>query len=255
MADRWYFAWGESTFGPYSAVHLRQIAALGRLLPIDAVWEEGTALRLPPDQVKQLFPDLQAPTLPAHAHAPVANPASAPPQLPEGIRPSIPGEAVTLEAPSAASTAPETPAGRQEEARKPDGMMLRVVADENDSALAAAPPSSDRPGPATTQDRTREASPAVTGAGGQNPQRPAPTSPNHSSPQNQPVRKGRATAVRGVVIVSQDGDRVHYRNKCVKCGHEDACRSTMPIRSGVTRGQFFCPRCRELGETVIKGVC
>jgi hypothetical protein len=67
------------------------------------------------------------------------------------------------------------------------------------------------------------------------------------------AKKGRATAVRGVIIVSQDGRDVRYRKKCTKCGQEDSSTSRMPIRHGTTRMGFFCPKCRKLMQVEIQG--
>ncbi|HEV3261767.1 MAG TPA: DUF4339 domain-containing protein [Gemmataceae bacterium] len=68
------------------------------------------------------------------------------------------------------------------------------------------------------------------------------------------VRKGRAMAVRGALIVGQDGTVVHYRKKCTACGYEDVCRSRMPIRNGMTRVPFFCPKCRKVRQVEIQGI-
>jgi hypothetical protein len=70
----------------------------------------------------------------------------------------------------------------------------------------------------------------------------------------QPARKGRATALRGAVIVGQDGQSVQFRKKCTKCGHEDASKSRMPIRQGITRSGFFCPKCRRLMPVELQGI-
>src|SRR5262249_19838223 len=50
---------------------------------------------------------------------------------------------------------------------------------------------------------------------------PAPPEPAAGSSSRQPARKGRATAGRGAVIVSQDGVNVKFRKKCTTCGHLD----------------------------------
>lgn len=68
-----------------------------------------------------------------------------------------------------------------------------------------------------------------------------------------PERKRRAEAVRGAVLVSQDGAIVHYRKKCSKCGHESTSKNSMPIRMGSTTASFFCPKCKKLRDVVIRG--
>lgn len=70
--------------------------------------------------------------------------------------------------------------------------------------------------------------------------------------QPKPVKKGRATAVRGVVIVGQDGEMVRFKKKCEKCGQLAGSANKMPIKSGVIRTNYFCPKCRKTGEVVIQ---
>jgi hypothetical protein len=64
---------------------------------------------------------------------------------------------------------------------------------------------------------------------------------------------GVATAVRGAIVVSQDGSRVSYRKKCIKCNYEDTCRHQMPIRNGATRTTFFCPKCKKVRPVELQG--
>lgn len=81
----------------------------------------------------------------------------------------------------------------------------------------------------------------------------APPAPKPKQQNNQPKpKKGHAIASRGAVIVSQDGDVVHFRKKCTKCGHEDASKSRMPIRNGASRQTYFCPKCRKLMSVEIQ---
>jgi len=61
-------------------------------------------------------------------------------------------------------------------------------------------------------------------------------------------------AVKGAVVISQDGQVVQYRKKCIKCGQEDSSKHRMPIRNGVTRASFFCPKCRKLSPVEIQGM-
>lgn len=70
----------------------------------------------------------------------------------------------------------------------------------------------------------------------------------------EPKRKRRAVAVKGVVLLSQDGVSVHYRKKCSECGFEDACRSTMLISTSTTRASFFCKKCCKTREVEIRGI-
>jgi hypothetical protein len=42
------------------------------------------------------------------------------------------------------------------------------------------------------------------------------------------------------------------RKQCIACGYKDAGRTTMPIRNGVNRLPFHCPKCKTRGEMVIE---
>jgi hypothetical protein len=66
-------------------------------------------------------------------------------------------------------------------------------------------------------------------------------------------RMRRAMAMKGAILLSQDGYHVHYRKKCPQCSFEDTCRSTMLINIGSTRSHFFCPKCRKSREVEIQG--
>lgn len=59
------------------------------------------------------------------------------------------------------------------------------------------------------------------------------------------VRMKRAVVECGAVIVSQDGERVRFRKKCVRCGFEESTNSVMRLMPGVNRQLFFCPKCRK----------
>jgi hypothetical protein len=85
--------------------------------------------------------------------------------------------------------------------------------------------------------------------GAPTPPPPAPALP----PPPEPVKKRRAIAVKGAIINSQDGVRVEFRKKCIDCGHEDSCRSSMLIGQGITRTTFFCPKCRKLRPVELQG--
>jgi hypothetical protein len=72
-------------------------------------------------------------------------------------------------------------------------------------------------------------------------------------PQEKP-RLRRAVALKGAILVSQDGVQVHYMKKCSECGHQDASRSTMLIGQGVVRSFFYCRKCRKNREVQIQGI-
>lgn len=86
-----------------------------------------------------------------------------------------------------------------------------------------------------------------------------PAAPSSSAPVSPPGwqqnqgRKGTATAGPGAVIVGQDGFNVKYRKQCTACGHADSSWHTMPIRTGLTRASFYCPKCRKNRNVEIRG--
>jgi hypothetical protein len=61
MADNWYFTWNNTSFGPFSAAQLRDLAALGRLQPTDIVWKDGMKTGVQASSVHNLFPESKTP--------------------------------------------------------------------------------------------------------------------------------------------------------------------------------------------------
>ncbi len=253
MSDQWYFASGQKRFGPFSSAQLKECASQGRLQPTDTVWKEGIQKGVSAAKVKHLFPDVSAQDLPTKAIAPVNNEASTTIQPADSPSPLVPNEAAKL-APISTSTNAQEILGDQQTVRIPEGSVLTAVRDDNASDLLYSALPINSPVPAAMMEQPPETSPALTKDTDLYPKIPETTSQYHPSPEKKPVKKGRATGVRGVVIVSQDGERVNYRNKCVTCGYENTSRSSMLIRRGVTRTQFFCPKCRKLGEVAIQGI-
>ncbi len=129
-------------------------------------------------------------------------------------------------------------------------------------------PSAPPPAPSDGLGKSDETGPAsaapTASAPGRSAAAPCAADPGSSSkavpkekaprPPPEPVRKRRAIAVKGAVILSQDGVTVHYRKKCSQCGFEDRCRSSMPIGNGTTRANFFCTQCRKGRDVQIQGV-
>jgi len=68
VTDHWYFEWDGKTFGPFSGVELKDLAALGRLQPTDLVWKEGTDKHVIAAKVKHLFPHLHTGVPASDAH-------------------------------------------------------------------------------------------------------------------------------------------------------------------------------------------
>jgi hypothetical protein len=193
MADQWYYAQGGTTFGPFSAAQLKELAAAGKIQAQDGVWKEGMDRRVPAAKVKQLFPERPR-------QAPAAAPA----------------------APAAETTQP--PGGKASEATVP----------------AERPADSAAPEPATAED----AGPRPA-AEDQPADQPAVEAPPAPKPPPEFKRVKRVLSVRGGDLVSQDGEKVKYRKRCLKCNQPDTGVSTMPIRPGTTRVMYFCPKCKK----------
>jgi hypothetical protein len=83
------------------------------------------------------------------------------------------------------------------------------------------------------------------------PLAPAKAAPAPEKPEGRPKR---VLSVKGGMIVSQDGITLRYRKKCAVCSHEDNSIATAPIRSGTTRVNYFCPKCKKSRPVEIQGV-
>ena len=244
MADQWYFAWDKQKFGPFSAVQLKELAALGRLQPKDLVWKNGIEKGVAADKVKHLFSDPCATILPVKAR--VAD-LSSTQQPPGDLGSSIPNE------PANVGLLPmngPTPDGEQPAI--PDGLSLRAIPEQCEETPAVSPPPVNSPGTERNEDQAPETSPDLTSTADESLQTP-PIANKPADSLKKRVGKGRATAVKGAVIISQDGEYVKYRKKCTQCGHEDSCTRAIPITNGVTRDTFFCTKCRKKREVVIQG--
>jgi ribosomal protein S27AE len=57
----------------------------------------------------------------------------------------------------------------------------------------------------------------------------------------------------GAIVLGHDGRVVQFRKKCRNCGHVDTTRSTLPIRNGISRTNFFCPKCKKSSDVEIRG--
>jgi hypothetical protein len=93
-----------------------------------------------------------------------------------------------------------------------------------------------------------------TGSGNAKSQSHAVSAHDQRRAQPEPIQKLRVVAIRGAVIVSQDGRVACYKKKCINCGHEDPNRTTMQIRRGINRVSFFCPECRKTRTAEIQGL-
>lgn len=64
------------------------------------------------------------------------------------------------------------------------------------------------------------------------------------------------TVLQGAVIVSKDGLRISYKQKCEKCGHVSTSTTTMTVgstTSSKTTSQFRCSKCGNHQRIEIQG--
>jgi hypothetical protein len=201
--------------GPFSAAQLQALASAGRLRAEDAVWRNDMEHAVPVSRVKNLF--------------------LTPPPLPRPL------EVAAAEVPLAA--------GAPVPSVSPSDPILAEVL-PGDPLLAAT---GVMPGTSDEQALVAADAPAPLRA---DPASAAPSSQSKAGADSDTWSKPkmrRAVAVKGAVLLSQNGYNVQYRKKCCQCGCEDASRSTMLIGIGITRSHFFCPKCRKSREVQIQG--
>lgn len=230
MAEHWFFAWDANRFGPFTEAELKHLAMLGRLQPTDTVWKEGVANGVAAHRIKNLF-SRPAEPIPMNASPGVSSPI---PSADESLPPS------------------NAPATSEEQLQGiiPDGLTLRPMAGQIDTPPLPSPVTKT---PDTRVD-VRPKSSSETSAAAQEPATTGHTNMSQPGPFKEPSRKKRAVGVKGVVILTQDGEVVRYRKKCDKCGAEDSCTRAVTIKSGPAIDRFFCPHCRKLGRVEIRGV-
>ncbi len=234
MADLFYFARDQEQFGPFSAVQLKEFAASRRLQPTDTVWKEGMKKAVLAATVNYLFPDAPATGRPADTKVEAASGPVSSPRPATSPAPGIP----TSVAPSAGTL---TPADAQTIPAEPRSGMIPAPG-HAPPAVSLAPrlPS----GEGESEGRIRELSPASTADTERKSPSGAPTTQKQARSQPPPMKKGRVTGAKGAVIISQDGEAVRYRMKCIKCSYEHVSQNRMPIKNGCTRVSFFCPKCK-----------
>jgi hypothetical protein len=88
---------------------------------------------------------------------------------------------------------------------------------------------------------------------------PAVDDPSIEKPIKKPTalvkeREKRVVSIKGGVICSQDGKHVQFRGKCATCGYEAQGRSTLAIRQGPMKVNFFCRKCRKGRQVEMMGI-
>jgi hypothetical protein len=229
MPDKWYFAWDGNRQGPFSAGQLKDLAEQGKLQPRDTVWKEGIEDGVRAEQIQNLFPAPQAETLPETASPSAADEPLSSLRPSKGLSSRFPNQVAKLEPWLSSSHDQGIP--QEQHGTIAEGLTLKEI-DDNDSTDSVS--------------AVKETA--------------APASPDGASTRSYPPtaslpkKKGRAVAARGAVLISQDGQNVQYRKKCLKCGHEDASRCVAPIRNGLIRGTFYCRKCRKASVVEIQCV-
>ena len=237
MAVQWFYGATQAKLGPFSARQLKELSVLGRLKPTDMVWKEGVTNGLPAGDIRGLFNSKQAdavvisttdlPVLSAVLERvldlplAIAFPVTATKQAAEIIREEL---------------EPKDIPGSREIAVEPLNSIPALQIP--DAPIAAEL----EPAPAEIAPTPLE--PKVMVAPGMERPRAKPTA----------ARPKRGIAEAGAIIISQDGERVRFRKKCVRCSFEESSNTVMRLMPGVNRQSFFCPKCRKLAEILIRAV-
>jgi hypothetical protein len=245
MADAWYFGWGNRRFGPFSEAQLMDLAERGRVQPSDIIWKEGIEKGLLAGNVKNLF---RPPPVDTVAPAAIETVALQPTPMTASIGssrslPSTPAKFNDWLA-SAHHQKAEIPP------EIPDGLSIKPIQGLDDSPSPIAPATDRSPDLDATEDRAGAAIPSGGNAGNSKPKGAGNHQP--SGQTQAPKRTMRAVALKGAVIMNQNGEIVQYRKKCIRCAYEDQSRTSRPIRVGIHRDRFFCPKCRKMGEVEIQ---
>jgi hypothetical protein len=251
MADQLYLQRGDKRYGPFSSAQLKRLAAAGRLRPTDFVRRKGMERGVPATRLKELFPGSQAGARDADANG-----------LATEVTPLTPANRLSPQVPAPASDSgdPPSPSDAAEASPGlgvcviPDGLILKPIPGETDAQPWLAPALTDSASPKSVEGWRAETASAPLAAAAVALADKATRTQRPQISATEEVKKRRAVAVSGAVILSQDGTSVNYKKRCRKCGHEDATRSSMPISIGITRASFFCRKCKHLREVEIEGV-
>ena len=237
MAVQWFYGANQAKLGPFSARQLKELSVLGRLKPTDMVWKEGVTNGLPAGDIRGLFNSVQVEAVViTTADLPVLNAV-----LEHEL--VLPDET----APPVAATTHAAEIIREDLGSKSIQEGLEFAAEPANSIPALQipeAPTTAEAEPLRTQIASTHVEPKVLVAPG--------TDRPHAKPPA--VRVKRAIAESGAIIVGQDGERVRFRKKCVRCSFEESCNTVMRLMPGLNRHSFFCPKCRKLAEIMIRAV-
>jgi hypothetical protein len=245
MADEWYFGWGAHRFGPFSEGQLIELAQRGRILRSDTVWKGGIERGIVAEKVGNLFSTMPAET-PAAETKKLETPTAMRDQLDKvGVSPRVLTTGSNFSKWLALSDDEKLVAGKYEIS---DSLALKPIPGMDDSPLPNSKAAS------ATEDNGASANDWAHATTLESVSRQVSVTDRlDSDPKS--ARQKRAVALKGAIIANQDGETVQYRKKCTRCGFEDPSRTSRPIRTGIHRDRFFCPKCRKNGEVEIQGIC
>lgn len=136
-----------------------------------------------------------------------------------------------------------------------EGVENGALASRFKNLFPAAPLQPEAPPPAAAAAPSPEQQAAARALlTGEKDEKPPPAEEGYQQ-KKMPVqpKKARVVGIKGGSIVSQDGVRVNFKKKCIKCGYEDDNRHSMHIRNGTSRADFFCPQCKKSRMVEIRG--
>jgi hypothetical protein len=260
MAVKWFYGAEHARLGPFSAQELKELKQRGRLQPTDMVWKEGVLNGLLASKIRGLFgitdPSavvVEVACLPVLKTSPAVerdlpsasqNPPDAD-KLPDVDPVNWELGLVPVDDDVPLQVAALLPALEQSTERTSEHWELGLVPIDDDILLSAGGAAQEQvistaPAPETgpsALEKTRAPSSDI-------PEQ-ASVPPEKAKPRVVVVRVKRATADSGAILISQDGERVRFRKKCVRCAYEDTVTSVLRMMPGINRQQFFCPKCRK----------
>jgi hypothetical protein len=236
MAVKWFYGASDARLGPYSAQELKELKARGRLQSTDMVWKEGVLNGLPAGKIRGLFGNNE------------------PTDLITGVV-EVPVITALLEAPVILSiTAPVPRTLERAPEVNPEPLEFRLVPIDDDTALRAPAIPPEVNIPRTPIDAQEQSPLEKISMPSPEPKDEQTVVPERPKAKPAPVRQKRAVVESGAIIISQDGERVRFRKKCVRCAYEDTNNSVMRLLPGMNRQLFFCPKCRKQVGVAIRAV-
>ncbi|CAN5249514.1 hypothetical protein BH10PLA2_BH10PLA2_09140 [soil metagenome] len=260
MAVKWFYGAEHARLGPFSAQELKELKQRGRLHPTDMVWKEGVLNGLLASKIHGLFGIIDPSAVIVEvACLPVLKPVPAverdlpiacqnPPveeQLPDINPVNWELGLVPIDDDTPLNVAALLPVVEQSTEPSSEHWELGLVPIDDDILLSAGAVAqvqdiSSSPAPETGPSPLEK----ISAPSSDIPEQ-ATVPPEKTKPRVVIVRVKRAQADSGAILISQDGERVRFRKKCIRCAYEDTVTSVLRMMPGINRQQFFCPKCRK----------